>query len=157
MKGEPAVIEELNSLLAEELTAINQYFVHAELCENWGYERLHKLIRDRSIQEMRHAEKLIERIIFLDGKPAVGKLNEVHIGEEVPKQLKADIEAEYAAVKHYNKVISLCAEKADAGTKELLEGILQDEEKHVDEIEALQDQIKQMGLEVYLSKQIKSD
>ncbi len=157
MKGDSAIIDELNSLLGEELTAINQYFVHGEMCENWGYEKLHKLIYRRSIKEMHHAEKLIERVIFLDGKPIVSNLNEIHIGNEVLKQLRFDIDAEYAAVKHYNQVIKLCRDKDDSGTRDLLGGILQDEEGHVDEIEALQDQIKQMGLQIFLSTQTEEE
>ncbi len=157
MKGDSAIIDELNSLLAEELTAINQYFVHGEMCENWGYKKLHKLIFHRSIAEMKHAEKLIERVIFLDGKPIVSNLNEIHIGSEVPKQLRHDIDAEYAAVKHYNQAIKLSRDKADSGTRDLLEGILNDEEGHVDEIEALQDQIKQMGLQIFLGTQTQEE
>jgi len=153
MKGNEKVVDELNSLLSEELTAINQYTVHAEMDENWGYKRLHGAVWKRAIDEMKHAEKLIERILFLDGKPVVSQLGKVNIGQDVPKQLDFDAAAEYDAIGHYNDVIKLCAEVADSGTKDLLEDILGDEEKHMDDIEALQDQIRQMGLEIFLTTQ----
>ena len=154
MKGDEKVIDKLNGLLSEELTAINQYIVHAEMVENWGYSKLHAAIRKRSITEMKHAEKLIERILFLDGKPIVSKLNDIHIGEDVPKQLQSDLEAEYVAVKNYNEGIAICLAAADNATKEILEDILEDEDGHVDEIETLQSQIEQMGLEIFLNSQV---
>ncbi len=154
MKGNDKVIEKLNHLLADELTAINQYFVHAEMCDNWGYEKLHDKIRERSIGEMKHAEKLIERIIFLDGIPIVTNLNAIHIGGEVPAQLKNDWQAEDLAIKAYNEGIRLAADMGDNGSRELMESILKDEEDHIDWIEAQQDQIKQMGLPNYLVEQI---
>jgi bacterioferritin len=154
MKGNEKVIEHLNMRLAEELTAINQYFVHGEMCENWGYERLHEMIRKRSIDEMKHAEKLIARIIFLEGKPIVSKLNKVHIGAEVGKMHGNDHSAELAAIKGYNESIRLCVEVGDNGTRELLESILKDEEGHIDSIESQLDQIKQMGVQNYLVEQI---
>jgi len=154
MKGNDKMIEKLNDLLADELTAINQYFVHAEMCENWGYERLHGKIRERSITEMKHAEKLIARILFLEGRPIVSNLKKISIGEEVPAQHKNDWDAEEAAIKSYNDGIRLAVELADNGTRELLGTILKDEEDHIDWIEAQLDQIKQMGVANYLVEQI---
>jgi len=154
MKGNPKVIEQLNSLLADELSAINQYMVHSEMCADWGYERLHEAIEKRAIDEMKHAEKLIARIIFLEGTPTVNKLNEIHIGAEVETQLKNDLSAENSAVKSYNESIHLAVELGDNGTRDLLESILEDEETHLDWLEAQLDQIKQMGIQNYLVEQI---
>jgi len=154
MKGHEKIIESLNKRLAEELTAINQYFVHAEMCENWGYEKLHGMIRKRSIDEMKHAEKLINRILFLDGKPIVSDLNKIHIGTEVPKFHENDHKAEVAAIHGYNESIKLAFELGDGGTRELLESILREEEAHIDLIDAQLDQIKQMGAQNYLAEQI---
>ena len=151
MKGNAKVLAELNALLAEELTAVNQYIVHAEMCENWGYGKLHEVAQKRAIDEMRHAERLIARILFLEGRPTVSKLNPISIGPEVPEQVANDVQAEYDAVKHYNAVIGLCNKEGDGGTKELLDGILKDEEAHVDTLEAMRDQIRQMGIQVFLS------
>ncbi len=156
MKGNKKVIERLNALLADELTAINQYMVHSEMCANWGYERLHDAIEKRAITEMKHAEKLIERIIFLEGIPIVSKLNEIKIGPDVKAQLESDVEAEYMAVEAYNEGIQLAVEVEDNGTRALLESILADEEDHVDWLEAQLDQIKQIGIENYLTEQMKS-
>jgi bacterioferritin len=144
----------LNALLADELTAINQYMVHSEMCADWGYGKLHEAVEQRAITEMRHAEKLIGRILFLDGSPTVSVLNEIHIGEQVEKQLKSDLGAELGAVKVYNEGIRLAAELGDNGTRELLESILSDEEDHVDWIEAQLDQIDQMGAQLYLVEQM---
>lgn len=154
MKGNEKVIEHLNLRLAEELTAINQYIVHSEMCANWGYERLHKMIEKRAISEMKHAEKLIARILFLDGRPIVSELNKIHIGAEVPKMHSNDLSAEEAAVKGYNESIRLTLDVGDNGTRELLEEILKDEEEHIDEIEAQLDQLKQIGPQNYLVEQI---
>jgi bacterioferritin len=154
MKGNKQVIDQLNARLAEELTAINQYFVHAEMCENWRYTRLHEMIFKRSIQEMKHAEKLIARILFLDGIPIVSKLNKVHIGSEVPKMHTNDHAAEVAAISGYNESIRVAMEAGDNGTRELLESILKEEEEHIDLIEAQIDQIAQMGIQNYLVEQI---
>ena len=154
MKGNAQLLKALNGLLADELGAINQYMVHAEMVENWGYMKLGKMIQSRAITEMKHAEKLIGRILFLEGTPIVSKLSDIHIGAEVPKQFDNDHEAEMGAVKSYNAAIKLAQEVADNATKELLDSILKDEDGHVDEIEAQQDQIKQMGLPQYLSNQI---
>ncbi|MDD2582299.1 MAG: bacterioferritin [Desulfuromonadaceae bacterium] len=154
MKGNEKIVESLNTRLAEELTAINQYFVHAEMCENWGYERLHGMIRARSIDEMKHAEKLIARILFLDGKPIVSDLNKIHIGNDVPKFHENDHNAEVVAIRGYNESINLAFELGDNGTRELLDSILKEEEAHIDLIEAQLDQIKQMGAQNYLVEQI---
>ncbi|MFA7061702.1 MAG: bacterioferritin [Pedobacter sp.] len=154
MKGNEKVIEHLNLRLAEELTAINQYIVHSEMCANWGYERLHKMIEKRAISEMKHAEKLIARILFLDGRPIVSELNKIHIGAEVPKMHANDLRAEEIAVKGYNESIRLTLDVGDNGTRELLEEILKDEEEHIDEIEAQLNQLKQIGPQNYLVEQI---
>jgi len=153
MKGNAKLLQSLNGLLADELAAINQYMVHAEMVENWGYGKLAKLIKGRAITEMKHAEKLIERILFLEGIPIVSKLSDIHIGADVPKQFGNDLDSEMGAVKSYNAAIKLAQEVADNATKELLDSILKDEDSHVDEIETQQDQIKQMGLPQYLSNQ----
>lgn len=153
MKGQQEVIDKLNELLAEELTAINQYFVHAEMCANWGYEKLHESLEARAIQEMKHAEKLIERILFLEGRPIVSELNEISIGDDVLKQLQNDHEAEKDAITMYNDAIALTSKLGDNGTKILTESILTDEEGHIDWIEEQLDQIEQMGYERYLNKQ----
>jgi bacterioferritin len=154
MKGNDRIIELLNALLADELTAINQYMVQSEMCANWGYERLHKATEKRAIQEMKHAEKLIGRIIFLEGSPTVSKLNKIEIGGDVETQHKNDWKAEEGAVKAYNEGVRLAAETGDNGTRELLESILKDEEEHIDWIEAQLDQIKQMGIQNYLAEQV---
>jgi bacterioferritin len=155
MKGNTKIIECLNGLLAEELTAINQYMVHSEMCANWNYERLHKTVEARAIVEMKHAEKLIGRILFLEGTPNVSKLNKLFIGSDVKAQLDNDLKAELGAVKDYNKAVSLAAEWNDDGTRDMLTSILKDEEDHVDWIEGQLDQIKQMGIQIYLAEQIK--
>mgnify|MGYP005844816309 CR=1 FL=1 len=154
MKGNVQIIERLNARLSEELAAINQYIVHAELCENWGYGRLHEADQKRSIDEMGHAEKLIARIIFLEGKPIVSNLAAIHIGAEVETQHKYDLESELMAVKMYNEDIRFAIEVGDGGTRELLEEILEDEEEHVDWLEAQLDQISQMGIQNYLAQQV---
>ncbi len=154
MKGNAQLIQVLNGLLADELAAISQYMVHAEMDENWGYEKLNKMIRARAITEMKHAEKLIERVLFLEGIPIVDKLSSIHIGADVPRQFDNDLGAEMGAVRAYNAAIKLAQEVADNATKEMLDSILKDEDDHVDEIETQQDQIKQMGLPQYLSRQV---
>ncbi|OGP58868.1 MAG: bacterioferritin [Deltaproteobacteria bacterium RBG_13_61_14] len=151
MKGNEKLLTMLNKLLADELTAINQYMVHAEMCHNWGYEKLHENIQKRAITEMKHAEELIERIIFLEGKPIVSQLNPIHIGAEVPKMMENDLAAEMKAVKGYNAGVKLAVEVGDNATREILEGILKDEDDHVDDIEEQRDEIAQMGLPIYLS------
>ena len=154
MKGEAKVIEELNARLAEELTAINQYMVHAEMCDDWHYGRLAEPIKKRAIVEMKHAESLIERILFLDDRPIVSNLNPIHIGAAVPEMHTNDLAAEVDAVKAYNESIRVCTELKDDGSKEMLEAILSDEEDHVDWLEAQLAQIEQAGRENYLAGQI---
>ena len=154
MKGNVKLLETLNGLLSDELTAINQYMVHAEMCENWGYDALGKMIQARSIVEMKHAEILIGRILFLEGRPIVSKYGDITIGAEVPKMFENDHKAEITAVKNYNSAVKLAVEVGDNATKEILEAILKQEDEHVDEIETQQDQINQMGLPPYLNKQI---
>ena len=153
MKGNPKLLATLNLLLADELTAINEYMVHSEMCSNWGYGRLHKKIEKRAIDEMKHAEKLIARILFLEGTPKVDKLNKINIGSDVPKQLANDRAAEAGAVVAYNTAIHQADQVNDAATRELLEDILKDEDAHIGWLEEQQDQITQMGVELYLSTQ----
>lgn len=153
MKGNEKIIENLNFLLEDELTAINQYIVHSEMCANWGYERLHKTIEKRAIEEMKHAEKLIGRILFLDGVPLVAGLNKVKVGALVENQLKNDLFAEDHTLKIYNDGIHLATKLTDSGTRDLLEGILKEEEQHIDWLEAQLSQIKQMGIQNYLLDQ----
>ncbi len=154
MKGNAKVIETLNALLADELTTINQYMVHSEMCDNWGYEKLHKAIEARAIVEMKHAEKLIARIIFLEGTPTVSKLHAIHIGPDVEAQHKADWNAEHDAIKSYNAGIKVAVAAGDNGSRELLDDVLKDEEDHIDWLEAQLDQIKQMGIQNYLVEQM---
>lgn len=154
MKGNAKVVEKLNFLLADELTAISQYMVQAEMCANWGYKHLAETIEKRAMDEMKHAEKHIERIIFLEEKPRVSELNKMHIGETVEAFHQNDWDAENGAIQAYNEGIKLASEMSDNGTREMLEAILKDEEAHIDWIEAQFDQVKQMGLQVYLSEQI---
>lgn len=153
MKGNDRMIQQLNARLADELSAINQYMVHAEMCEDWGYEKLHEAVQQRAVQEMKHAEALIARIIFLEGAPIVSELNPIHIGTDVEAQLHYDRDAEYGAVRAYNEAIALAVEVGDNGSRELLESILGDEEDHVDWLEAQLDQIAQMGIQNYLAQQ----
>ena len=156
MKGNAKIIEKLNDLLADELTAINQYMVHSEMCADWGYERLHKFVEKRAIDEMKHAEKLIGRILFLEGLPVVSKLKPIHIGDGVEKQLFNDCKSEEETILAYNQGIHLCAELQDHGTRELLSEILQDEERHLDEMESQIEQIKQMSIQHFLAKQVEA-
>jgi bacterioferritin len=153
MKGDKKLIDTLNSLLADELTAINQYMVHSEMNDNWGYEKLHKQNEKRAIDEMKHAEKLIGRILFLEGIPIVSELRKIRIGADVPKQLANDHALEQAAIKAYNKAIALAGEVGDFATREILEHILQDEDGHIDDIEEMTDQIGHMGVQIFLSTQ----
>ena len=154
MKGDKKIIEVLNDVLTAELTAINQYFVHGEMCENWGFDRLHHIIRKHSIGEMKHAEEVIERILFLEGVPNVQRLGKINIGETVPEQFKVDLELEMDAVQRLNKGIEACREADDNTTRLLLEKILSDEEEHIDWIEAQIDLIQQVGAPNYLAQQI---
>jgi len=154
MKGNDKLVAALNSLLADELTAINQYMVHSEMNDNWGYEKLHEHFEKRAIDEMKHAEKLIARMLFLEGRPTVSELRKITIGADLPKQLASDHAAEIDAIKAYNEAIRLAGEVADFATREVLEGILKDEDGHVDEIEELQDQIQHMGLAIFLTTKV---
>ena len=153
MKGNAKVIARLNARLAEELTAINQYLVHSEMCANWGYAKLHEAIEKRAKDEMQHTEMLIARILFLEGKPIVSKLVELKIGAAVEAQHKNDWAAEDGAVKAYNDDVRFAAEVGDNGSRDLLESILKEEEDHIDWIEAQLDQIAQMGIQNYLVEQ----
>ena len=153
MKGNTKLLAVLNDLLADELTAINQYVVHGEMAENWGYGKLKKLVGGRAITEMKHAEKLIERILFLEGTPIVSNLNKIRIGADIPKQFANDLDAEMSAVCNYNKAIKVAMEASDNATKEMLEAILKDEDSHVNQIEEKLDQIKQMGVQNFLAIQ----
>jgi bacterioferritin len=153
MKGNEKIIEHLNTSLAEELAAVNQYMVHAEMCENWNYKQLEDVIQKRAIAEMRHVEKLIARILFLEGTPIVKNLSQISIGEDVPEMLAYDHGAEERAIRGYNESIRLTAELGDNNTKVLLESILKEKEDNIDWIEAQLDQIKQMGVENYLAEQ----
>lgn len=153
MRGNDQVIAKLNEALREELTAINQYFVHAEMCHNWGYHRLGNYIRKQSIGEMKHAEELLERIIFLDGVPSMLPLP-LTIGADVKVQLQNDLDLELKAVVMYNEAIKVARDAGDNGSRELFERLVKDEEGHVDFLEAQMHQIKQLGYERYLSQQI---
>jgi bacterioferritin len=154
MKGDPKLLKSLNSLLADELTAINQYMVHSEMCDGWGYEKLHKAIEKRAIDEMKHAEKLIGRILFLEGLPIVSDLKPLLIGADVPKMFASDHTAEAGAIKAYNEAIILAGNVKDFATRDLLQTILNEEDAHMDEIEETQDQIKQMGLQIFLTTKV---
>lgn len=157
MKADPRVIDVLNDVLTAELTAINQYFVHAEMFENWGYKRLQKVIRHHSIGEMKHAEELIERILFLEGVPNVQRLGKINIGENVAEIMKVDLALEMDALPRLNKGIELCTSVSDNASRLLLEEILEDEEEHIDWIEAQVDQMEQIGVQNYLAQQIRED
>jgi bacterioferritin len=156
MHGNKNVVAALNEALKEELTAINQYFLHAEMCENWKYERLSKFIKKQSKDEMKHAEAIIERILFLDGTPGMAPLG-VKIGPTVKQQLENDLALEVNAVAMYNRDVHIAVEAADNGSRELFEKLLKDEEEHVDWLEAQLHQISEIGIDRYLSQQIKSD
>jgi len=153
MKGNTKVLQELNAALREELTAINQYFLHAEMCENWGYHRLSEYIKKQSIGEMKHAEALIERILFLDGTPNMHPL-ELKVGGNVQQMIASDLALEVSAVKQYNAAVQVATEQKDNGTRDLLVVLLKDEEDHVDWLEAQLHQIKELGYERYLSLQM---
>ncbi len=157
MKGNKKVIAHLQEALKAELTAINQYFLHAEMMENWGYERLAKMTKKESIDEMRHAEALIERLLFLDGAPNMSELFPLRIGQTLKEQLENDLALECDALPRLNKAITASVEAGDNGSRELFEKILVDEEHHVDFLEAQLHLIKEMGYENYLAQQIKQD
>jgi bacterioferritin len=155
VKGDPNVIEMLNAVLTSELTAINQYFVHHKMCENWGYKRLSANKRSESIDEMKHADRVIERILFLDGVPNMQRLSPVRVGEDPIEQHKVDLELELEAVDRLNKGIALATQKFDNGTRELLESILEEEEDGIDWLEAQLHIVKQIGAERYLAEQLR--
>jgi bacterioferritin len=155
MKGNPKILKLLNEVLKAELTAINQYFVHAKMCENWGYMRLQEIIMKESIDEMKHADRLVERILFLDGSPNMTDYFKINIGPDVKTQLENDLALEHAAIPRLNTGIKTCLEEGDGGSRELLEHILVDEEEHTDWLEAQLFMIKEIGYENYLAEQMK--
>ena len=157
MKGEPKIIEALNRALTLELTAINQYFVQAKMLKNWGYLALAKKMYDESIGEMKHADKIIERLLFLEGVPNIARYDVIRVGTTVPEQLANDLKLEMNGVKTYNETIELCLKVKDAGTRELLAGILVSSEEHVDWLETQIGLIKSLGLQNYLSEQMSGD
>ena len=154
MKGNQEVINALNEVLAAELVAINQYFMHAKMCENWGYLTLAKFNRTESIDEMRHAESLVQRILFLEGLPNLQRLDKLSIGQTVPEQLQADLDLEYKAVARLSSAITLCREKNDNASEDILRGILRAEEEHIDFLETQLGLVKQLGEALYLSRQL---
>ena len=155
MKGDKQVITLLNDVLTAELTAVNQYFLHARLCHHWGYGRLYERVRKESIEEMKHADELIERILYLEGMPNLQRYGKVNVGQTVPEQFQLDLQVEYDAVKRLNEGIEACRTAGDNGTRTLLERILHEEEAHVDWLETQQETIKQVGAGTYLSEQLK--
>ena len=155
MKGNSKVLAELNKALREELTAINQYFLHAEMCENWGYHKLSEYIKKQSIDEMKHAEKLIERILFLDGSPSMEPLK-LTVGASVRQVIESDLNLELSAVSQYNDAVRIALEQHDNGTRDIFVALLKDEESHVDWLEAQLHQINELGYERYLSMQLGS-
>lgn len=157
MQGNPAVIDVLNAVLTAELTAINQYFIHAKMCKNWGFDRIAARVKHESIDEMKHADELIERILYLEGVPNLQRLNKVNVGETVPEQLKLDLALEYEALERLNQGIRLCREVNDHGSEELLRKILVSEEEHVDWLEAQLSQVEQIGAQNYLAQQIRKE
>ena len=157
MKGHDQVVALLNDVLTAELTAINQYFLHARMCENWGYERLWKKVRAESMGEMKHADELIERILYLEGVPNVQRLGKVNVGQTVPEQLRLDLAVEQAAIKALNSGIELCRSLGDNGSRDLLEDILEGEEDHANWLEAQLTLIQQMGEAHYLAQQVRGD
>ncbi|WP_447974148.1 bacterioferritin [Nitrospira sp. Kam-Ns4a] len=157
MKAKEGVIELLNKLLTANLTAINQYFVHAKMCENWGYDRLYHKVRERSLDEMKDADQLIEHILYLEGVPNMQRLGTVNVGETVPEQFKADLKAEQDMLKMLSDGIAHCTKVGDYTTRHMLEDMAKDVDAHIDWIETQQELIKQVGLENYLSEQIKKE
>ncbi len=157
MQGDKKVIDQLNEALSSELTAIVQYMTQSEMCQNWGYKRLGDLTKARAIEEMRHAEGLIERIIFLDGTPNIEVGLKPQLGSKVQEQMEIDLKDETDAVRQYNDSVTVCAEAKDDGSKSLFEGMIRDEERHADFLEAQLHAIKEMGIANYLSQQIGSE
>ena len=156
MRGNDRIIELLNEVLTAELTAVNQYFLHAKMCHNWGYERLAERIRDESIDEMRHADKVTDRVLFLEGVPNYQRYFPLRIGETVLEQFQSDLQLEYTAIERLNNGIATAVEVGDGGTRELLAGILVDEEEHADWLETQLETIRQIGIENYLAQQLHS-
>jgi len=154
MKGNDEVIQVLQDVLCAELTAINQYIIHARMCENWRYRRLAEHIRKESIDEMKHAQELIDRMLYFDGAPNMQKYMKINVGKTVPEQLRFDLQVEHEAIPRLNQGIEMARARGDNGTRALLEGILRDEEEHVDWLEAQLLQIEQMGVENYLAQHI---
>ena len=154
MRGNEQVIALLNQALKEELTAINQYFIHAEMCDNWGYTKLGSYIKKQSIDEMKHAEALIERILFLDGVPRMAEPMQLNVGQNVKAQLENDLALEIGAVAMYNEAVKKASDAADNGSRELLTKLLKDEEEHVDWLETQLSQIKELGLDNYLTQKL---
>lgn len=154
MKGDAAIIDALNEVLTAELTAINQYFIHAKMCQNWGFMRLAGLIRAESIDEMKHADQIIDRILYFDGVPNMQRLFKINVGETVKEQFGADLDLEKAAIERLNNGVKLCREKGDNGTRELLEGILVSEEEHADWLETQLGLIDTLGETHYLAQQM---
>lgn len=155
MKAKNGVLEMLNDILTSELTKVNQYFIHAEMCRNWGYERLYKKIRAESIREMKHAEEIVERILYLDGVPNMQRLGDVNVGETVPEQFQLDLRKEYDSTAVLNGAIATCASIGDNNTRHMLEELLEEAEEQIDWIETQVETIRQVGLENYLAEQIK--
>lgn len=155
MKGDPAIIDLLNEVLTNELTAVNQYFLHARMCDNWGYERLHRKFREESIGEMKDADELIERILYLEGLPNLQRLGKVNVGEDVPEMLRLDLDLERGAIATLNRGIEQARRAGDNGTADLLEDILEGEEEHANWIEAQLTLLEQVGTAAYLAEQIK--
>ncbi len=156
MKGHAKVLEILNDLLTNELTSVNQYFVHAKMCENWGYERLASKVRNESMDEMKHADKLISRILYLDGVPNLQRLNKVNVGQTVLEQLRLDYDLERGAIQFLQTSIETVRSLGDYGSFELMNDILVSEEEHADWLESQLSLVEQVGLENYLSQQIRS-
>jgi bacterioferritin len=154
MQGDAQVVEILNEVLTAELTAVNQYFIHAMMCRNWRYQRLAKHSREESIEEMKHAQELIERILYFDGVPNMQRYLRINVGQNVPEQHEFDLQLEKDAVARLNRGIALCRDKGDNGSRLLLEKILREEEEHIDWLEAQLHQIQEVGLQNYLSEQI---
>ncbi len=154
MKGNDEVVQVLQDVLCAELTAVNQYFIHARMCENWGYKKLAEHIRKESIEEMMHAQKVIDRILYFDGAPDMSKYMKINVGKDVPEQFRNDLEVEYQAVPRLNEGIEVARAIGDNGTRALLEAILKEEEEHVDWLEAQLGLIKEIGVENYLARQI---
>jgi bacterioferritin len=154
MKGSDKIIELLNETLTAEITAVNQYWVHARMCENWGFSKLWEKIRHEAIDEMKHADQIVARILFMDGVPNLSRLGSVKIGQNVPEMLKLDLEVEMVALDRLNKGVAACVELGDNGSRELFERILVDEEEHADWLEAQLELVEQVGVQNYLAAQI---